>query len=79
MVGRHPRAQHLGVDVGKYDAYLDLRSSKDLGTMRQLAATVDVVASAYRPAVNQRSGLLPEPLAAASERGADPAAWPSTC
>jgi len=63
------RAQHLGVDVGKYDAYLDLRSSQDMATMRQLAATADVFASTYRPAVNQRFGLLPEPLAAASERG----------
>ncbi|HEX2317891.1 MAG TPA: CoA transferase [Streptosporangiaceae bacterium] len=63
------RAQHLGVDVGKYDAYLDLRSEKDMATMRQLAATADVFASTYRPAVNERFGLLPEPLAAASERG----------
>lgn len=63
------RAQHLGVDVGKYDAYLDLRSGKDLATMRQLAATADVFASTYRPAVNQRFGLLPEQLAAGSERG----------
>lgn len=63
------RAQHLGVDVGKYDAYLDLRDGLDMATMRQLAATADVFASTYRPAVNQRFGLLPEPLAAASERG----------
>jgi crotonobetainyl-CoA:carnitine CoA-transferase CaiB-like acyl-CoA transferase len=62
-------AQHLGVDAGKYDAYLDLRYDKDMVTMRQLAATADVFASTYRPAVNERFGLLPEPLAAASERG----------
>ena len=62
-------AQHLGVDVGKYDAFLDLRFERDTATMRQLAATADVFASTYRPAVNARFGLLPEPLAAASERG----------
>jgi crotonobetainyl-CoA:carnitine CoA-transferase CaiB-like acyl-CoA transferase len=63
------RAQHLGVDVGKYDAYLDLRGDEDMARMRQLAATADVFASTYRPAVNQRFGLLPERLAAGSERG----------
>ena len=62
-------AQHLGVDVGKYDAFLDLRFERDTATMRQLAATADVFASTYRPTVNARFGLLPEPLAAASERG----------
>jgi crotonobetainyl-CoA:carnitine CoA-transferase CaiB-like acyl-CoA transferase len=62
-------AQHLGVDAGKYDAYLDLRYEHDMATMRQLAATADVFASTYRPAVNERFGLLPEQLAAASERG----------
>jgi hypothetical protein len=62
-------AQHLGVDAGKYDAFLDLRYDNDMATMRQLAATADVFASTYRPAVNERFGLLPEPLAAASERG----------
>ena len=62
-------AQHLGVDVGKYDAYLDLRDEQDMSTMRELAATADVFASTYRPAVNKRFGLLPEHLAAASERG----------
>ena len=40
-----------------------------MATMRQLAATADVFASTYRPAVNERFGLLPEQLAAASECG----------
>jgi crotonobetainyl-CoA:carnitine CoA-transferase CaiB-like acyl-CoA transferase len=62
-------AQHLGVDTGKYDAYLDLRNEKDMATMRQLAATADVFSSTYRPVVNERFGLLPDQLAAASERG----------
>ena len=62
-------AQHLGVDVGKYNAYLDVRDEKDMATMRQLAGTADVFASTYRPGVNERFGLLPELLAAASERG----------
>jgi crotonobetainyl-CoA:carnitine CoA-transferase CaiB-like acyl-CoA transferase len=61
--------QHLGVDVGKYNAYLDLRGDKDMATMRQLTATADVFASTYRPAVNERFGLLPEQLTAASQRG----------
>ena len=62
-------AQHLGVDAGKYDAYLDLRYDEDVETMRHLAATADVFASTYRPAVNERFGLLPDQMAAASERG----------
>jgi crotonobetainyl-CoA:carnitine CoA-transferase CaiB-like acyl-CoA transferase len=62
-------AQHLGVDIGKYDAFLDLRFERDMATMRQLASTADVFASTYRPTVNDRFGLLPKPLAAASERG----------
>jgi crotonobetainyl-CoA:carnitine CoA-transferase CaiB-like acyl-CoA transferase len=62
-------AQHLGVDAGRYDAYLDLRYENDLATMRQLAATADVFACTYRPTVIERFGLLPEKLAAASERG----------
>ncbi|GIF69985.1 hypothetical protein Ais01nite_80200 [Asanoa ishikariensis] len=62
-------AQHLGVDAGKYDAYLDLRSDDDLATMRGLAATADVFACTYRPTVIERFGLGPQNLAAASERG----------
>jgi pimeloyl-ACP methyl ester carboxylesterase len=61
-------AQHLGVDAGEYDAYLDLRYDKDMETMRRLAATADVFASTYRPAVNERFGLLPGQLADASGR-----------
>jgi crotonobetainyl-CoA:carnitine CoA-transferase CaiB-like acyl-CoA transferase len=62
-------AQHLGVDPGKYDAYLDLRYDNDMATMRRLAATADIFACTYRPTVIKRFGLLPEELAAASERG----------
>ncbi|MGN6795124.1 MAG: CoA transferase [Streptosporangiaceae bacterium] len=61
--------QHLGVDTGKYDAYLDLRYDKDMAAMWELAATADVFAATYRPAVLERFGLLPDRLAAASERG----------
>ncbi|MGW5362486.1 CoA transferase [Actinopolymorpha pittospori] len=61
--------QHIGVDPGKYDAYLDLRYEEDMARMWELAATADVFASTYRPAVNERFGLLPEQLAAKSERG----------
>jgi len=62
-------AQHLGVDAGKYDAYLDLRYDNDIATMRRLAATADVFACTYRPTVIERFGLGPKELAAASERG----------
>jgi crotonobetainyl-CoA:carnitine CoA-transferase CaiB-like acyl-CoA transferase len=62
-------AQHLGVDAGKYDAYLDLRYERDMATMRELAATADVFASTYRPTVLERFGLVPEELAKKSERG----------
>ena len=37
--------------------------------MRHLAATADVFATTYRPAVNERFRLLPDQMAAASERG----------
>ena len=37
--------------------------------MRRLAATADVFASTYRPAVNERFGLLARPLAAAGTAG----------
>ena len=62
-------AQHLGVDVGKRCAYLDLRDADDLETMKRLAAQADVLTNSYRPGVNARFGLLPAQLAAASERG----------
>ncbi|WP_413990029.1 CoA transferase [Labrys okinawensis] len=62
-------AQHLGVDVGKRCAYLDLRGEADRATMLALARTADVFVTTYRAAVNARFGLLPAALAARSERG----------
>jgi len=62
-------AQHLGVDVGKWCAYLDLRDAEDLVTMKRLARRADVFTNSYRPGVNARFGLLPAQLAAASEHG----------
>lgn len=62
-------AQHLGTDIGKYNAYLDLRSAVDMGVMRRLAARADVFASTYRHTVNRRFELLPKSLAETSERG----------
>lgn len=61
--------QHLGTDVGKHNAYLDLRCSEDIAVMRELATTADVFASSYRPSVNARFGLRPQSLAAVSSRG----------
>jgi len=62
-------AQHLGVDVGKRCAYLDLRDAADLETMKRLAGTADVFTTTYRAGVNRSFGLLPADLAVASERG----------
>lgn len=62
-------AQHLGVDVGKHCAYLDLREPDQLGVMRELAAGADVFTTTWRPDVNDRFGLTPAELAAGSSRG----------
>jgi crotonobetainyl-CoA:carnitine CoA-transferase CaiB-like acyl-CoA transferase len=62
-------AQHLGVDVGKYCAYLDLRNAEELTDMRELAADADVFTTTWRPDVNDRFGLTAPELAAASRRG----------
>lgn len=61
--------QHLGTDVGKHNAYLDLRCSEDIAAMRELAGTADVFASTYRPTVNARFDLRPRSLAALNSRG----------
>ena len=62
-------AQHLCVDVGKRCAYLDLRQPQDRETMRTLARTADVFTTSYRGSVNEHFGLMPDVLAAQSERG----------
>src|SRR5262245_3739754 len=62
-------AQHLGVDIGKRCAYLDLRDADDLMTIKRLARRADVFTNSYRPGITARFGLLPAQLAAASERG----------
>ena len=62
-------AQHLGVDIGKRCAYLDLRNADDLHRMNELARTTDVFTSTYRGSVNKRFGLEARELAARSERG----------
>ncbi|MDQ0625978.1 CoA transferase [Paraburkholderia graminis] len=62
-------AQHLGVDVGKRCAYLDLRDSADLAAMLRLSAHADVFTTSYRRGVNARFGLLPEQLAERNTRG----------
>ena len=62
-------AQHLGVDVAKHCAYLDLRKPTELARMHELAGEADVFTSTYRSSVNQRFNLLPDQLAARSERG----------
>jgi crotonobetainyl-CoA:carnitine CoA-transferase CaiB-like acyl-CoA transferase len=62
-------AQHLGVDIGKRCAYLDLRNDADLERMHELASSADVFTTTYRGAVNQRFGLDAHELAARSKRG----------
>ncbi|WP_274911119.1 CoA transferase [Streptomyces sp. WZ-12] len=62
-------AQHLGVDVGKHCAYLDLREPAQLSRMRELAAEADVFTTTWRPDVNDRFGLTPAQLAAGSTHG----------
>jgi crotonobetainyl-CoA:carnitine CoA-transferase CaiB-like acyl-CoA transferase len=62
-------AQHLGVDIGKRCAYLDLRSASDLAKMHELASGADVFTTTYRGSVNRRFGLDAASLAARSERG----------
>lgn len=62
-------AQHLGVDVGKRCAYLDLRFASDLAQMHELARSADVFTTTYRGSVNRRFGLDAASLAAWSERG----------
>jgi crotonobetainyl-CoA:carnitine CoA-transferase CaiB-like acyl-CoA transferase len=62
-------AQHLGVDVGKRCAYLDLRHPDDLSRMHELARTADVFTTTYRGSVNRRFGLEAAALAEKSERG----------
>lgn len=62
-------AQHLGVDIGKRCAYLDLRGQSDLMRMHELARTADVFTTTYRGSVNRRFDLEAKDLAARSERG----------
>lgn len=62
-------AQHLCVDHGKRCAYLDLTNALDAAAMRTLTAGADVLASTYRPSVNERFGLTATELAATHQRG----------
>lgn len=62
-------AQHLGVDVGKRCAYLDLRDPADLAKMLDLSTHADVFTTSYRHGVNARFGLLPQQLFERSARG----------
>ncbi|HAT1683937.1 TPA: hypothetical protein I8Y21_004698 [Klebsiella oxytoca] len=62
-------SQHLGVDVGKRCAYLDLNSKHDLGKMSELSESADVFTTTYRHSVNERFGLTPEILSERSKNG----------
>jgi len=61
--------QHLGVDMGKYCAYLDLNQQEQLSRMSELARDADVFVSSYRNSVNERFHLNPGELADRSKKG----------
>jgi crotonobetainyl-CoA:carnitine CoA-transferase CaiB-like acyl-CoA transferase len=61
--------QHLGVDMGKYCAYLELEMPDHLQRMHDLVAHADVFATSYRGAVNSRFDLSPQAIAARSRKG----------
>lgn len=62
-------AQHLGVDVGKRCAYLDLNNDEGLAAMKQLAHAADVFVMTYRHDVNSRFQLLPHELVKGRKKG----------
>lgn len=68
---QHPDtfSQHLGVDVGKRCAYLDMNVSEDKLRMDDLLRNADVFTTTYRTSVNDRFDLTPEAIARKSKRG----------
>jgi alpha-methylacyl-CoA racemase len=55
-------------DRGRRSIAVDLKSSKGVGLISDLAATADVLLEAFRPGVAERLGLGPEPLMARNPR-----------
>ena len=55
--------QEYDTGHGKLNAQLDLRESKDLGTLRGLVSQADVFSQGYRPGALGGRGLSPEELA----------------
>lgn len=53
-------SQHLGVDIGKKNAYLDLNSEKALSIKDKLIEDADVIVSSYRKNVNEKFGIFPD-------------------
>jgi crotonobetainyl-CoA:carnitine CoA-transferase CaiB-like acyl-CoA transferase len=53
---------HCDTGFGKRSTLLDLAEPADLDRLRELAATADVVVTAYRPGALDRFGLTPEAL-----------------
>ena len=56
--------QEFDTGHGKLSAHLDLRQTKDLATLRDLAREADVFSQGYRPGTLGMRGLSPEELAA---------------
>lgn len=54
----------LDTGHGKLTAFLDLRETDDMATLRQLARNADIFTQAYRPGTLSSRGLSPEDLAA---------------
>lgn len=61
--------QHLGVDMGKYCAYLDLADPEQRAKMGELACDADVFVNSYRPAVSERFHLTPRDIVDKSRSG----------
>lgn len=61
--------QHLGVDMGKYCAYLDLNQADQLTRMGELARDADVFVNSYRNSVAERFHITPGEVASRSKAG----------
>jgi crotonobetainyl-CoA:carnitine CoA-transferase CaiB-like acyl-CoA transferase len=56
-------AYELDTGIGKRAAHLDLRDTRDVATLRNLAGSADVFSQSYRPGALAARGFAPEELA----------------
>lgn len=64
-----PLAMHLGLDIGKKCAFLDLNQSSDLKQMHKLMATADVINTSYRPSVLEKFEITPQKFVTLNQKG----------